>query len=162
METMDQHILRIGKNTSILFIRIPEGEFLMGSNANDNVPLDETPQHLVFLHEFWINQTPITNSQYSAYKTDHKYGKGFDLDPVNNITWFEAKKYCQWLSQNTGLSETMVLGSPAALLTALAVRPSKVPSVRLVHSLEARIKPVLMSIISQNQASRSPIITGVS
>ncbi len=48
------------------WVTIPAGEFLMGSDqAKDSMAYDdELPQHRVYLPEYRISRTPVTNSQY--------------------------------------------------------------------------------------------------
>ena len=57
------------------FVRIPAGEFLMGSDpavdkdARDN----EQPQHRVHLPDFYIGKVPVTNEQYAAFVRTGKH-----------------------------------------------------------------------------------------
>lgn len=44
-------------------ILIPAGEFLMGSQAYK----DEQPQHTLYLPDYYIAKTPITNARYAAF-----------------------------------------------------------------------------------------------
>jgi formylglycine-generating enzyme required for sulfatase activity len=50
-------------------ILIPAGEFLMGSDLKrDKVAYqDEQPQHKLFLPDYYIAKTPVTNAQYAAF-----------------------------------------------------------------------------------------------
>ncbi len=91
------------------FIKIEAGEFLMGSDkkadseANDN----ELPQHTVHLSEYSIARFPVTVAQYRMFaeETGHeiderwkKYNK-YDNHPVVNVSWRDAVKYCEWLTE---------------------------------------------------------------
>ena len=50
------------------WVTIPAGEFWMGSDEDDREALDdEKPAHRLFLPEFQIARTPITNAQYLLY-----------------------------------------------------------------------------------------------
>ena len=84
-------------------IRIPAGEFLMGSDkAKDpNAQDDELPQRRVHVSEFYMGRYPITNAQYAALK-DVEIPKGKENHPVVNVTWNDAQSFCQWLSEKTG------------------------------------------------------------
>ncbi len=66
---------------------------------------DEMPVHWVeFPSGFWIARTEVTNQQYEAFNPKHKrseYSPG-DLDPVVDVSWEDAKKYCAWLSEQSG------------------------------------------------------------
>ncbi len=47
---------------------VPAGEFLMGSlDADSKAGADESPQHLVYLDGFWIDQIEVTNARYVRF-----------------------------------------------------------------------------------------------
>ncbi|MBN1486240.1 MAG: SUMF1/EgtB/PvdO family nonheme iron enzyme, partial [Anaerolineae bacterium] len=96
-------------------ILIPAGEFLMGSDpAKDSEAYEEEfPQHTVYLSDYYIAKTPVTNAQYWDFvaATSHKapedwedgkipYGKSDH--PVANMDWDDAVAYCRWLAEVTG------------------------------------------------------------
>lgn len=45
---------------------VPSGEFLMGS-SNQNAPVETRPQNTVFLDDYWIDQTEVTNAMFSVF-----------------------------------------------------------------------------------------------
>lgn len=47
-------------------IRIPGGEFMMGSDS-DEAKKDEKPVHRVKVDPFWIDETPVTNKQFKEF-----------------------------------------------------------------------------------------------
>jgi formylglycine-generating enzyme required for sulfatase activity len=49
----------------MVLIRIPAGEFLMGSAASPWT--FEAPPHTVMLDEFWIDQVPVTNAMFAQF-----------------------------------------------------------------------------------------------
>ncbi len=91
------------------FIRISAGEFLMGSDQQKEkqARANETPQHKVFLSEYWIGKYPVTNKQYKVFvkavghKPPANWG-GFDAPkdkfdhPVAGLSWFSAMAFCEW------------------------------------------------------------------
>jgi formylglycine-generating enzyme required for sulfatase activity len=54
--------------------RVPAGEFTMGDATRDGNPGDgETPVHTVFVPEFSIDATTVTNAQFAAFVEDTGY-----------------------------------------------------------------------------------------
>jgi formylglycine-generating enzyme required for sulfatase activity len=105
-------------------IRIPAGEFLMGSTkaqatqaikdgADKTWVEREQPQRTVELSEYSIGRYPITNLEYRAFVRDTKFKPpyGWDGDhfpvekdshPVVNVSWEDTMAYCRWLSEKSG------------------------------------------------------------
>jgi eukaryotic-like serine/threonine-protein kinase len=58
-----------------IMVYVPEGEFLMGSDADDDdydeffedIFGDEIPAHLVYLDAYWIYQTEVTNQHFARF-----------------------------------------------------------------------------------------------
>ncbi len=108
-------ILQLAQGLWTTLVRVPAGEFIMGSDpARDPAARgDEQPQHSVYLAEFHIGKYPITNVQYQVFmdatqprklaSTAHwQSPPGKENHPVVNISWDEAAAFCLWLSQETG------------------------------------------------------------
>jgi formylglycine-generating enzyme required for sulfatase activity len=89
------------------FVEIPAGTFIMGSNKRKDKAAhdDETPQHEVTLPAFYIARYPVTVAQFRAFvEATGEKPKWADLTdpdnhPVRYVTWFEATRYCQWLTE---------------------------------------------------------------
>jgi len=90
------------------FVEIPAGEFWMGSNKKKDSQAydDELNQHKVKLPFYYIAHYPVTVAQFqtfvdeSGYKPEHpEYLHGLSNHPVVNVTWYEALKYCEWLTE---------------------------------------------------------------
>jgi formylglycine-generating enzyme required for sulfatase activity len=95
------------------WVLVPAGEFQMGSSQEDieyvrHLCSDcdfsrEQPQHSVFLDEFHIGKYEVTERQYAQCvkaricRAVPDLGKGKELHPVVNVTWYDAKEFCEWL-----------------------------------------------------------------
>jgi eukaryotic-like serine/threonine-protein kinase len=89
---------------------VPAGEFLMGQDAGAS-DADESPQHKVWLGDFWLDRTEVTNAQFKAfcdatsrvYPNSPYWEEGYFLAkpdyPVVNITYEQARAYCAWASK---------------------------------------------------------------
>jgi formylglycine-generating enzyme required for sulfatase activity len=108
--------LDLGGGLTLTLVRIPSGEFVMGSL--DGAP-DERPRAVVRIAKpFWMAVTEVTNAQFSVFNPNHdtRYIDMHSLDrvvpghianhpdqPVARVSWQEATQFCEWLSQRTGL-----------------------------------------------------------
>jgi formylglycine-generating enzyme required for sulfatase activity len=109
--------VELGEGQSLRLIRIPAGEFPMGSPATEpGRAADEGPQHRVRLGGFLIGQTPVTQAQWAVVARWPKLG--LDLNPkpsgfrglrrpVETVSWHEAIEFCRRLSQRSRLSFTL-------------------------------------------------------
>ena len=105
-------------------VPVPAGYFWMGSQDSDtDAYKEEKPYHEVYLDAYRIGKYPVTVAQFrifvdqTGHQTDReKYGdeytwrtprgKGSDLHgkdqhPVTQISWNDAKAYCDWLNRIT-------------------------------------------------------------
>ena len=89
-------------------IAIPAGSFLMGSDSGQD---NEKPIHRVSLDAFLLAACQVTNAEYARFLYDnHAAPTPFWTDPnfshpeqaVVGVSWFEAVRYCEWLSACTG------------------------------------------------------------
>ena len=102
----DRVALRLAPEVEVEFVRIPAGEFSMGSDNGGN---DERPRHKVMLGEYWMGKTEVTNAQFAAfvkatgYKTEAEINNAQKQNhPVVNVSWNDAIAYTRWVSLVTG------------------------------------------------------------
>jgi formylglycine-generating enzyme required for sulfatase activity len=116
--TMDQdHALAVTArnanydyDTNVLginWIAVPAGEFKMGDNF-DLGAAEERPVHTVNLSAYSIAKYELTFTQYDVFCDETGRGKPSDRGwgrgsmPVINVTWSDAKAFCDWLASKTG------------------------------------------------------------
>src|SRR5512135_1459069 len=89
-------------------VRIPEGWFLMGSEIGQD---NERPVHRVWVDAFDLAACQVTNADFDRFveatganATPFRRDPNFHHpeQPVAGVSWFEAVKYCEWLSRVTG------------------------------------------------------------
>ncbi|MDM8550088.1 SUMF1/EgtB/PvdO family nonheme iron enzyme [Desulfobacterales bacterium HSG2] len=90
------------------FVRIPAGEFLMGSDKKrDKHAKDNELLHTVELSEYHIARYPVTVAQFGAFVQESGYqpeedweeDNEYDNHPVVNVSWHDAVAYCEWLTE---------------------------------------------------------------
>jgi Sulfatase-modifying factor enzyme 1 len=80
---------------------IQGGTFMMGS---DNGSADEKPPHQVKLPDFYIGKYEVTQKQWRTIMgsdPSELYNKGCDNCPVEEVDYYEAKKFISELNQKT-------------------------------------------------------------
>lgn len=101
-ERRKQCIITLKGGVILKLVSIEGGSFQMGSPDGVDCS-NEHPQHRVTLQPFMMGKTPVTQAQWLAvmgsYKR-HPAFKGNEL-PIENITWHEAKEFCDRLSKET-------------------------------------------------------------
>lgn len=95
------------KATGMKLKLIPAGEFLMGSSRADdpNAEANEMPRHRVKISQpYYLGVTEVTRGQYRAItgKSPGAFKSSDDL-PVECVTWLDAVKYCNALSEKEDL-----------------------------------------------------------
>jgi len=89
----------------ILLVSISAGTFRMGDVENYGQYFDEKPVHEVTLSSFEMSVYEVTQGQYTSVMGSNpanSYGVGDDY-PVYNVSWYDAVKFCNKLSDAEGL-----------------------------------------------------------
>ncbi len=84
-------------------INVPGGTFSMGNDVGY-----QKPKHQVSISNFYISPNEVTFDEYDKYceaegkhdvqkPSDSGFGRG--IHPVINVSWLDAVKYCNWLSE---------------------------------------------------------------
>lgn len=91
---------------------VPAGNAIIGSNLGEPF---EAPERTVFVNSFYIDKFEVTNAQYKRFVDETKreapknvvnpdytiwkngtYPEELANHPVVNVTWYDAKAYCEW------------------------------------------------------------------
>jgi formylglycine-generating enzyme required for sulfatase activity len=86
-------------NIKLEMIKILAGSFTMGSDEYDG----EKPKHQVKLQEFYLGKYPVTQEQYESVMGNNPSNfQDNPKNPVEQVSWDDAKEFCQKLNQFTG------------------------------------------------------------
>jgi len=113
-------VLEIASGVQMTFVRIPAGEFVMGSYHGEP---DTYPTTKVKIDKaFWMGELEVTNQQYNTIFPQHDsryvdqqwkdhvvpgYPANKPEQPVIRVSYNDAMEYCKILSQKTGLNITL-------------------------------------------------------
>jgi formylglycine-generating enzyme required for sulfatase activity len=122
----------LAEGVALTMVRIPAGSFAMGAPETEAGSSDsERPVHRVTLREFLLAQTPITQAQWRAVAEWERpesveatrWPEALDSDPVAkledperfrgeqrpvvNVSWMEAKAFCERLRLRSGKHYTL-------------------------------------------------------
>lgn len=107
--------LDLGGGVTLELVRVPAGAFVMGAREGS---ADERPATAVSISRpFWIGRCEVTNAQFARFDPGHDshvepmHGYQFGIhgypvsepqQPVVRVSWEQARRFCEWLSQRTG------------------------------------------------------------
>ncbi len=93
----------LGNGVSLTMVKIPSGEFMMGSPDNEaGRSNNESPQHLVRVAEFFMAQTLVTQVQWQQLMENNPSGfTGDGKLPVEQVSWLDTQEFCQKLFQHS-------------------------------------------------------------
>lgn len=120
---------------TLSMVKIDGGDFLMGATAEEtsefNYP-ELLPQHRVTVPSFYMGMFEVTRAQWnavakmeppvnirlrsnpSAYsRSDRTFRNEVDKLPVTQVTWYEAREFCDRLTRHTGYKRSYRLPTEA-------------------------------------------------
>jgi formylglycine-generating enzyme required for sulfatase activity len=92
-----------------VMVPILAGSFLMGSEAGQE---NERPVHRVWVDSFLLAASQVTNAEYARFLSAtgappppswHDPNFNDPRQPIVAVSWFEAVRYCAWLSAGSGM-----------------------------------------------------------
>jgi len=86
---------------SFKMVRIPAGEFMMGSPSNEpDRDKDETQHRVRISRDFWMGQTEVTQGLWKAVMGSNpsKFSNFGDDCPVENVSWYDCQDFIRKLN----------------------------------------------------------------
>ena len=114
MEEARPELLRTAGGQEMPLIE-PQGRFSMGASRREAGRRANESQRLVELtRAYYLSSKEVTNAEYRKFKDDHVSGtaEGVSLNgdtmPVVNVSWDDAARYCNWLSEQDNLPPSYI------------------------------------------------------
>ena len=86
------------------------GRFWMGCDDKEGFH-NERPRHQVAISKgFWISQTPVTQGLWEKVMGENPAAFKGATRPVENVSWFDAVRFCNRLSELAGLEPVYEIG----------------------------------------------------
>ena len=108
-------LTQVASQDGMVLVYIPAGEFKLGSTRTEDLQIleEELPQHTVYLADYWIDRTEVTNAQYarcvadsgactspinysSVTRSSYYENSQYANYPVVFVSWSQASAYCSW------------------------------------------------------------------
>ncbi len=103
--------------SGIRLLLVAGGTYQAGSDRREQGRRPNEGGHKVtLLRPFYMGEREVTNAQFRQFKESHNSGSfgtfSLDLDkqPVVRVSWNEAAEFCNWLSQQEGLTPAYQAG----------------------------------------------------
>ena len=102
---------------SMNMVLIPPGQFVMGADPDHPTVRTHCQKyrvrfehhsglrpHTVSVSSCYLAETPVTNKQYEVFDPQHRRRDSDSPDdaPVAYVSWFDAQRFCLWLSEKEG------------------------------------------------------------
>ncbi|MGD8631241.1 MAG: PEGA domain-containing protein [Gammaproteobacteria bacterium] len=93
----------------------PQDSFRMGASRREaGRRANESARLVQLVRPFYLGEREVTNAAYRQFRPQHSSGsaEGVSLDgdnqPVVNVSWDDAARFCNWLSSRAGLPPAYV------------------------------------------------------
>jgi len=97
----EQTAREVTTSGGIEMVLAPAGEFVMGDDGGED---DERPAHTVRLSAFYMDKCEVTQRSYEELMGTNPSKLKQPDGPVEQVSWFNAVKYCNMRSLREGLA----------------------------------------------------------
>ncbi len=80
-------------------VEVPAGEFVTGDSV------DVYAKKVVWLETFFIDRFEVTHEEFARQFPETTFWKGSEAHPTTNITWYQAKSYCEQVGRRLPTEE---------------------------------------------------------
>lgn len=91
------------------FVLIEGGTFEMGSPDTENWRSEDETQHTVIVSDFYMSIYEVTQAEYAEVTGNNPSSFSGENLPVENVTWMDAVRYCNALSEREGLEPAYII-----------------------------------------------------
>jgi formylglycine-generating enzyme required for sulfatase activity len=105
----------IASPQGVELVLVGAGRFTMGADRREpGRRANEVLHEVEITRPYYLAVREVTNKEFRDFRSDHRsgsvgpYNLEIDHHPVVNITWNDAAKYCNWLSERAGLPPVYV------------------------------------------------------
>ncbi|MDF1800703.1 MAG: SUMF1/EgtB/PvdO family nonheme iron enzyme [Planctomycetota bacterium] len=90
------------KAPELVFERVPEGKFTMGSPEEEQGPFDwEGPEHAIRVSAFELARHPVTEKQFAGFAALGGSEREISAEkanmPATDVSWWQAYLFCLWI-----------------------------------------------------------------
>ena len=90
------------QSVTVPMVDIQAGEFMMGSPASEFERQKDETQHRVAVSSFHMSQYEVSQALYESVMGNNPSAHVGKNLPVENLTWYDAIRFCNALSQKEG------------------------------------------------------------
>ncbi len=99
LQTASTFTARLPGNVTLELVRIPKGEFMMGSPATESGRNNDEVQHRVTLtKDFFLGKYEVTQAQWQAVMGNNPSDYEGPHLPMKKVSWHDAIQFCETLT----------------------------------------------------------------
>ena len=117
LNKQNQELYEVTSSLEANFVRIPSGDFFMGSQRSETSRDSDEVQRKITIDAFYIGKAEVTQKEWTLVMgSNPSHFKGENL-PVENISWFDAVEYCNKRSLKEGLTPAYTIDKTKGSVT---------------------------------------------